>query len=141
MFAYCCLHIHSPGPLCRTITAATYTLLRPARSARNSIERIYEKVECNCLVEGSYCTGCVMCNNFVIVVTKTQSEPGLLVQTYCYHRLFVLSTRIPSHKVYKSFVIWHNFLFATLDASWNFYLTLQKFYNFIIYNLTNFIIS
>lgn len=73
-----------------------YVLHPPTRSARNSIERIYEKVECNCLVEGSYCTGCVMCNNFVIVVAKAQSEPGLLAQTYCHRWLLALSTRIPS---------------------------------------------
>lgn len=73
-----------------------YILHPPTRFGWNSIERIYEKVECNCLVEGSYCTGCVMCNNFVIVVAKAQSEPGLLAQTYCYRWLLALSTRIPS---------------------------------------------
>lgn len=55
VFAYCCLHIHS-----RSTSSCNYwrymcaTLLHsPARSCVREFnrERIYEKVECNCLAE------------------------------------------------------------------------------------------
>jgi hypothetical protein len=123
MFAYCCLHIHSEFTLSYNYYH-TYTPLRSlpilSRSTRNSIERIYEKVECNCLVEGSYCTGCVMCNNFVIVVAKTQSEPGLLAQTYCYRRLLALPTWIPSRMHIT--LSWRDTFFALVcDSSCIFY--------------------